>query len=366
MKRISAIIFIICLLGVGLHGTVSLSFSPSQIRVNELKTLSFDPIMPQAQPLLTTLTISNKGAADKINLEIALSWNGEYIIHPGEARFISKEELGAGDAPLVLTNRDMISQEGSQYFDKDGDINIDIFDILSDMSNLKDAALAGSFPDGILAMEVKAKPSNARSWKSSRFTITVRNLNSITLLSPGKPIGQLAPQVNDLPASFYWQVQKTDFNKNEYLRIFEFPPSRPPTITNIETAGRKVYDEIAFSGFSEFLPFNDGYTYAWQVYMPLYDIYNPSLEDKRNPDGNVLRSNWYVFQYNANKEDAEAIDEFQAALNMLNNRTIDNARNLGYIPLGEVIIEGRTYRGMEAIDAIMDLIGTVFDAELMP
>ena len=38
-----------------------------------------------------------------------------------------------------------------------------------------------------------------------------------------------------------------------------------------------------------------------------------------------------VFQYNANKEDAEAIDEFQAALNMLNNRTIDNARNR-YIP----------------------------------
>jgi hypothetical protein len=366
MKRISTLIFLICIAVVGLNAKIDLSFSPSQIRVNELKTLSFDPIRPQTQPLLTTLTMTNKGAADKVNLEILLSWNGEFILNEGEARFISKEPLAKGGS-IVLTNRDLISQEGNHSFSKDGDFDFDIIEILSNLSNLKDAVLAGSFPDGVLVMEVKTKPESApeNEWQRKSFSITVRNLNSITPLSPGKPIGQVAPKITDLPATFFWQVQKTDFNKKEYLVIYEFPPNRAPTPTNITSSGRKVFEGEADSGFNQFLPFNDGYTYVWQVYIPLYDIYNPDADFKRSHEKNILRSNWFTFQYKANRDEAEAINEFQAALNMLKNKVIDSARNLGYTPLGDVILNGKTYRGMEAIDIIMELVGTEFDAEMM-
>lgn len=366
MKRISTLIFLICIAVVGLNAKIDLSFSPSQIRVNELKTLSFDPIKPQTQPLLTTLTMTNKGVADKVQLEIMLSWNGEYILNEGEARFISKEPLAKG-ASFVLTNRDLISQEGNPSFDKDGDFNLDIIEILSNLSNLKDAVLAGSFPDGVLVMEVKAKPElgSEKEWQRKSFSITVRNLNSITLLSPGKPIGQPASKISDLPATFFWQVQKTDFNKKEYLVLYELPANRTPNSTNITTVGRKVFEGEAESGFNQFLPFNDGYIYAWQVYIPLYDIYNPDADYKRNNDQNILRSNWFIFQYDANRENAEAIDEFQAALNLLNNKVIEGARNLGYTPLGEVILNGRTFRGTEAIDIIMELLEIEFDALMM-
>lgn len=365
MKRIYLLIFLICLVGIGLHAQISLKFAPEQMRVNELRTMSFDPVVPQSQPLLTTLTVTNLGEPELVNLQIALSWNNQYIIHPGEAKFISKTKMQTNES-VALTNRDLINQNGSERFRTDGSINIDIFDVLTELSNLKDAVMAGSFPDGVLTLEVSAKPESSDKWQRKNFVITVRNINSITLLSPGKAIGQLPPQVQDLPVSFFWQTQKTDFNTEEHLRIYEFPPNRQPNLTNVENMGRLVFDNQTDSGFNNFLPFNDGYYYAWQVYLPLYDIHNPNTAGRPEDPRTLLKSGWNVFRYVANVADSNDLDEFQAALNMLNNRVVDKARNDGWTPLGEIILNGRAVRSMEAIDAITDLIGKEIDAEVMP
>ncbi|MCB5278792.1 MAG: hypothetical protein LHW59_04650 [Candidatus Cloacimonetes bacterium] len=356
MKRI---LIIVAVLLVCLNmWAIDLRFNPPVIEVNQLSTFSFDPVAPESQPILTNLTITNDNVPQKIKLQVVVKWNNTPILDEGEAIFISINELGSREV-LLLSNRDLITEQSSQYFVEES-VNIDFMDIIESISTLEEAVLSGYFPDGNLRLEVSVKPEEENNWtETALFTIRVRNAGGIFLASPGAQIGQKAPEVNDLPVSFIWNAVNTGFNE-QHIVIREFPPNNPPSLSNINNSGTVVLQkEGVDSGFSDYIPFNDGYYYAWQVYIPLYDEthYHAPAPDRAGKIAKQQESPWFVFRYVMNADGSSSSEDIQAMLNVLQNSELLNLQGLGYSPTGEIIYDGRLYRGQDALDILSSLIG---------
>jgi hypothetical protein len=344
--------------------SISIVFSPPQIEVNQLSTFSFDPISPDEQPILTNVSITNDNTAQQIMLQVEVLWNGQTIIGEGMAVFRSRM-MEPGET-LFLTNRDLITEQAGDNFSVvNNDINI--MDVVESFPTLEDAVLAGYFPDGSLQLLISVKADGAPDWQeSSTFTIRIRNVGGIYLSSPGALIGQRVPELNHLPVSFIWNAVNTGFNPQK-LVIREYPPNTPPRLSNILGTGTEIYhtpeglDES--SGFSEYLPFNSGYYYAWQVYTTLFDENNPS-QGRADKQLKKQESSWFVFRYVMDEGGDVTAEDLQLVLNMLEDPALSNIMNLGYTPTGAVIFEGRTYTGQEALDILSSLVGKDLTVEI--
>lgn len=369
MKRLLFISGIILLLPFicAAQANLQVNFMPSMIKVNSFNTTSFDPMDPGSQPIITTLSIHNPNPTPtRIDLKVAIYWNNFLL---AQTVFCSKENYTLGSCRL--TNRDLITSEPNPNFEfKGGSSGLSLDDILNASSTLKSAILAGHFPDGEFRFKVWVREFDYASWEgednspSAEFKIIIQNAGNLTLLSPGIPIGQIPVKVSGLPISFLWNSQLTGFNEYK-LVIREYSPENRPTVNNVERTGAVFYETPAgkneSSGFSDFLPFADGNYYAWRVSTSMVNEYNPIM---RNGDSNELFSEWFVFQYVSEQEANNAVSEFQTHLNMLQNNTLQNLQLSGYIPVGVVIINGRTYSGLEAINLIDALQGQDISVEL--
>ncbi len=366
--KVTLIILMSALLPLMAYAGVSLnwSFTPQKVQVNNMNTSSFDPFAPDTQPVLTNLTITNSGNPTMIDLKVQVLWNGRYLIG---SVFQSLDSLRTG-MPWTLTNRDLITNYSSNHFEQKPNIpSISVEAAIKANSQFGDAIMAGYFPDGDLQLKVWVREFSDATWDpaiddggAQLFTISIRNAGFITLLSPGAQIGQTPPKVSNAPLSFLWNNLETgmDINKS-VLTIKEFAPENPPTQANVELTGTLFYQTPAgvsqLSGFSDYLPFSDSYYYAWRVSKNLANEFNPYLPRNDANPGNMLSSNWFVFQYKSDSHDTADISEFQARLNRLNNNTLLNLYSQGFVPVGVIIFEGRTYSGQDALNLIDGLFG---------
>lgn len=366
MKR-TLVIIILALFCLGLSAAVTAVFNPPVLQLNQLATFTFDPLSPHEQALLTQLTITNLGEPQKLKIQVVLSYNNRVLVHPAEAIFITKETLSTGET-LTLNNRNLISESESVELETVGSINMDIIRVMRNTPAMRDAILAGFFPDGEVKLEVSVKGEDSSSWEASDvFTIQIRNNGTIYPLSPGIVIGQVPPIENAIPISFLWNTINTGFNE-QHIVIKEFPPNSPPSYSTVAQTGVEVYRSpegvSELSGASPYIPFSDKYYYAWRVYTPLYDQRNPHELDKATSQGNFLASEWFVFRYIADDMDAPSPNELQALLNILGNDDLINILNMGYVPTGEVILENRSYTGQDAANILGSLMGKDIQVKL--
>lgn len=372
MRRPTLFILIILLAAGGLWAqasSVSAVFMPPSIFVNSLNTAQFDPVNPENQPLLTSLVITNRtNTPFRYMLTLNINWNNVQMV--SEVRYKSKEQL---QTSVTLTNRDFINKnEGDKLYKPVGDISFDT--IINSNSILRDALQAGNFPDGTLTFNFKIEPINADGFNPNpsdfatvSFTITVKNISAIFLSYPGKPIGQTPPVINLRPITFMWNSVTSAYDQpfRKYrLIIREFASSHPPTANSVETTGRKVYDgEVASNVFTDFLPFQNNYIYAWQVTTGVFTESSALSDTNASPAGTV-KSDWYVFRYVADTETSGSFSQLKAALMMLNNETIQDTFAQGYDVTGAVFYEGRVYTGKEAVDLVKSLAGKEIEVEL--
>jgi len=342
---------------------INISCSPSQIFVNSLNTGSFDPINPQNQPILTTVTITNSTQYSYYyTVGVGIKWNDIDIV--SNVTFASKVTLQPGQ-PVVITNRDLITQGASDYFHAPNN-SINITDIMDSDPVLRDALQSGSFPDGTLTFNLTVTPLpsvNSPSIQglaaSASYSVRIKNINSIFLTYPGKPCGQNPSEVSMRPVTFLWNTVNT--NANEYrLVVKEFLPGNAPNPGSVETSGNVVHDEVlAQSIFSDFLPFQDQHYYAWQISTNIYNENVPKVLSRDGSQPNsVLKSEWFVFKYVADQSTTNGVgQQMMAILNTLNDPSIQALLAQGYELTGVVIFEGQVYTGQEAIDLINSLLG---------
>ena len=368
----SALLLMLVPLEAG-RGNFSAVFSPQRVWLNEFNTASFDPGAPDIQPILTNLTITNNGPTAKVRMKLEVMWNSITIIG---SEYISKDEIMAGGT-IPLTNRDLITTEASDYFATvAGTPSINLDDILNSSTVLKNAVLSGYFPDGDLLLRIYLSDDliNPVYGSPVTFTITVRNSGVIHLVSPGNRIGNIPPQVSMKPVSFVWNAINTGFNR-AWISIREFNPANPPNAGSVATGGNLFYetpdDEAAARmarefNFAEFLAFNEGHFYAWQITMDRFTETNPNLQGltlppskrpKNIPAGNTISSIWHVFKYVSDASTTQNANEIQALLNQLNNQSIQNLFNAGFAPTGLVNADGRNFTGSDAVKIVEELIG---------
>ncbi|MDZ4181766.1 MAG: hypothetical protein U1B83_02730 [Candidatus Cloacimonadaceae bacterium] len=347
----------------------NVNFSPPSVTVNTFNTASFDPMTPDTQPILTTLNIRSNLTRDaRFYLKVEIFWSGvsQALIN---ATYISNDILGAGMSFYPLTNRNLITNNASGHFTDVGQVSFSLDDIIANSTVLENAVLAGYFPDGTLSLRVSVQPQPENefmpvpptNWNNavvSTFSIIVRNAGVIHLVSPGRPIGTVPPQVSMKPVSYVWNAINTGFNRFR-LTIKQFSSNETPNSGSVEVMGTVIYDEIldiGVSNFAEFLPYNEDYFYAWKVTTTNYSETNPAPPRAQNQSGTVS-SVWHVFKYVSDATGGQNTNELQAILTMLNNLLIQNLFNAGYAPTGTVILDGRNYSGQEALDLAESLIG---------
>ncbi len=372
MKYIPLLLLILMLPGLALAQTSPVCFfTPSMVEVNSLNATSFDPFVPDTQPILTQLKITNGPEAAKIDLKVQIYWNNNYLI--GSVYETLVEQQPGSD--IFLSNRDLITNQSSSYFvKKPGSPDISIDAAINANSVFGDAMLAGYFPDGDLQIKVKVRSYSTDTWLAESpesdaevFTIRIRDAGFITLLSPGVPLGDTPPALNGLPLSFMWNSPETGMPGNaSIITIKEFPPFNPPRRDNVETTGSLFYQTPegtqGQTGFAEYLPFVEGNYYAWKITRLLANEYNQSLRNAPSAAVNSsLSSDWYVFKYASESEAQTTISEFQAHLNRLNDNTLLSLYSQGYTPLGVIHYEGRVISGQEALDLIDSLFGHDID-----
>jgi len=349
---------------------LSLSFSPESVQVNQMSTFSFDPMNPSSQPVLTVMTI-NSTIQQHIDMELMIKWNETDLLNnPASYSTKESETTEIPNYPIILTNRDLINDDPENGFY--GNNNIDVMDVAEANPILENAVFSGYFPDGALKIIIRIKPQGTRTWEvESAFTINIRNAGTILLGSPGVRIGQTPPQISQKPVSFFWNAVNTGFNMQK-LVIKEFSSNNPPNASTVSTSGAVVYHTDTDtnsggntnSGFSNYLPFVPGNYYAWQVYIPIFDEFNPKVERSNAPRTFRIESPWFVFRFAAEEAGDTSANDLQASLSMLGNTAIQSLLNLGYTPTGTVIFDGRSYSGREALDLLGTLVGKQFTVRL--
>lgn len=328
---------------------VSVQFMPEQIQVNVLSTSSFDPVNPYSQPVIATLQVKNNSSDSiKVDLLVKLFWGNTEI---ASAQLQTKSSYLAGQS-RIYTNRDLLISSENEVFTSTAN-NMSLDEILR-IDVLKNALFAGYFPDGVLRIQVQARPATTTPWQTTaNFSITIVNTSAIYLVYPGKPIGQTPPLVNVKPVTLLWNSMATGFNQYRLL-IKEFPPNQAPTASNINSSGAEFYNQVQDGSiFSSYLPFKDAYYYAWRVSTTIVN------ESGSNP----LHSTWLVFKF-VSDTDPETSLEMTAILNMLNNPLIQNLFSGGFSPTGNIIYEGRVYSGEEAMQLLQTLIGKELQIEI--
>jgi hypothetical protein len=372
MKRFTFLILMLLILCGVLYAQdpqMSIQCSPSEIFVNNLSTATFDPINPQGQPILTTITIQNLIQHPYLfKVDMLVKWNDITIVD--NVSFDSREQLQPSNPPLVLTNRDFITQNESAIFDApDGDVSIS--SIIDASSVLRNAVQSGFFPDGVITFEFKAhpilSPPEVPVTVQANFIVRIKNITNIFLTYPGVPVGENPPTVSARPVTFMWNAMSTAYNRFS-LVINEFPANRPPDAGTVETSGRSVFsrNDLQSNIFSDFLPFQEGYYYAWQVSTGIIDENNPVAVSGKQESSSVgiLKSQWYVFRYTT---DFGATDSYYqqllAYLNMMNNPVIQNVFAQGYRITGAVFSESQAYTGADAVDLVKPLVGKEIEVE---
>jgi hypothetical protein len=372
MKRFTYLLLMLLVLCGALYAQdpqMSIQCSPSEVFVNNLSTGTFDPINPQAQPILTTITIQNLIQHPYLfAVDMVVKWNEITIVN--NVSFSSREQLQPSNPPLVLTNRDFIAQNAGNVFNAP-DGNVSISSIIDSSPVLRNAIQSGYFPDGVITFEFKAHPilmlPEIPVTSQASFTIRIKNITNIFLTYPGLPIGENPPVVSARPVSFIWNAMSTAYNSFSIV-IREFPGNLPPSPDNVENTGRSVYSRNDLQGnmLSEFIPFQDGYYYAWQISTGLIDENNPvAISGKQESSGlGVLKSQWYVFKF---VSDFGATDGYYqqllAYLNMLNSPVIQNVFSQGYRITGAVFYESQGYTGADAVDLVKPLVGKDIEVE---
>lgn len=363
MKHIHYMILVLLLLPILGWADIAASFNPQSVEINTMAVTSFDPDDPLSQPNLTTLSVYNNG--QRIDLKVRVFWNNTKLV---EANF-QHRDLPVYDNIVTFSNRELISNEGHPDFETKYGADISVSDVIDANQILKEALLAGYFPDGDLEIRIWVRPYLDDNWvvpdsdTGTRFVIKIRNAGAINLVSPGVAIGQTPPQISERPVSFQWNAVSTGFNDLK-LVIREYPANNPPTQNSLESTGNLFYQNNSVSsGFSDFLAFNPGNYYAWQVSTDLYNEFNTHSRTPNAPM--IVKSNWFVFRFvDESQNSSDDASDIQAQLNILNNQMLRNLIAQGYTPVGTVIYEGRTYSGQDALDILSGLVGKELQVQL--
>ncbi|MBN2829634.1 MAG: hypothetical protein JXR56_04875 [Candidatus Cloacimonetes bacterium] len=320
---------------------------------NSFNMAQIDPDMPYSQPMIFRWNLS-KTLPDGItelpfDLKVKLMWDGvsipllDYVIS-------AKPNLWSMNT-IDFSNRDIFTSiDTDKFYSSDESISLDnLFDAAP---ALEDVVLnTGLLPDGEYTLTVQATFIGGES-NISEVSFWVKNANSIFLNYPGVSLGQSIPQINNNIVVFNWQSNLVGINQFN-LTIREYELKDDLVGRDLDTSGRLFLEieNLSSSVYSEFMPFNNEYYYAWKVSTPV------TTESAVNAI--KIESEYKVFQFSDDGASTTNgfTDRIVELLRKFNNRDVNQLLDNGNIPTTNVVTEDNWLTGEKAIAEIKEFIG---------
>ncbi|MCK9330050.1 MAG: hypothetical protein PHY08_05710 [Candidatus Cloacimonetes bacterium] len=323
---------------------------------NSINAAAIDVDNPNNQPIIFNVIV-NKLSSEIINnayIHFSLSWNNNSIINNSKAEFTqhSLDILNQGQS-LNVNNRDLIRNDGSSYLHS-AIPSLSLSDFLNN-NQFKNSILdTGLFPDGIYTFSMIVKNDNGQIISNEAvFNMTISNIYSIRLISPGTPAGSSITNVSGSPLVFLWNSNIINPNNKFTLIIREYSHETAINISNLDNSGRLFYqaEDLMSPLFNNYLPFiNDNY-YAWKITMPkISDRTEFGIND-------TYDSSWNIFKFSRTTE--ESANQYQSIsdfLTNLQNPLINELFDEGVFPTGNFYSEDISLTYPQALSILQQLL----------
>ena len=292
MKRILFITLIGFLSFIDLFTAVTLEINPNNVVYNYFYPSYIDPENPGAQPILFWLTAINEGNEDITNYEIRLGFQWRDILlvdnaiikpQPGSIYYVFEVNetfsLSSRDIILAEDTGDFYIEEGFE-FDELIDANDEFKDLVLEL---------GYFPDGDYIFSVQLFDENGYEISQPAiFTFTIITPTSITLISPGNPVGPSITNIADSNPYFVWFSNMINYEFRLYELDREITDPEDIELQYEPYYEDFVYNNLVYSYPPQAPPLRDGNIYGWQI---LADVVTP-MQTKEEK----LKSNIHVFR----------------------------------------------------------------------
>ena len=368
MKKI--VLYILFLSMVMMLTAQSINITPAfeSRQYNRFNIAQIDPDLPHSQPIIFSWTINrnpdNMNESIPFALNVRLTWSGVNVPLL-DYQVVAKTDLWTMNT-IPITNRDILTSMDSDKFVTIGS-GISLNELFDAAPVLEDVVLdTGLLPDGTYLLSIQAYPFDEETGSIGTNSISgigdrefkVKNANAIFLNQPGAKMGGTIPQIHNNIVVFNWQSNLLIdplLGDGFKLTIKEFERKDDMTGRDLERVGREfmVIEDIPSSVYSGFIPFTDGYYYAWKVSAP--------ISTESAPDGDALQieSEYKVFHFveDTSSTSNQIILEIAELLRQFGDNGVNSLLDGGNVPTTNVITEESWLSGEKAVKKIKEFIG---------
>lgn len=320
MKKLFILLFLF-ILGM-LSAQVTLEILPQgTVTYNSFYPVNFDPDHPEEQPILFTITLNSDVGNDyilKVSLESENTPPANITLAP----------ITDVTPPFIsLTNRDIVNEDPN-YFVIDGNYD-DFLDALDDQ-----ILETGRLPDDSYLFTIEAKsPDGSSTFATVQITLDIVSPITISLISPGSPIGSTPIAIFSQYPNFTWFSNITSY-KFELYELDDIPQNTEDVIQQNNPIFIEEIESTSFTYPPSAPSFNLGKYYAWQI-----------TGDIVTTAGNTTGSSiMYCFEY---EEQGSGDFGDQTVINFLNQLGTDEINQIiSYLESGYTV-QGITWQGEE-------------------
>ncbi|MDA3813997.1 MAG: hypothetical protein PF570_07070 [Candidatus Cloacimonetes bacterium] len=344
MKKI--LIVLILAMSLSLFAQYDLSVTQTQNTYNVLYPANFNPDEPGQQPILFTLNITGVSPSNAV-LYCKMMWRDELAE-------ITLTPNTPGQFPVNLSSVDIINSSPTGFS------TIQTFDDFLD--NIEDLIIdTGRMPDGNYIFEIglyeEGHAGDSAYLLSDLVTaiVVIRSPISISLITPGNPIGLGVTNISEQYPNFIWFS-----NFEEYtIEIYELD-GMYDTIEEIEML-EPHFVETGIVGTSYSYPpnaptFEYNKTYAWQISAKVVSPVAASESE--------YKSTMYLFKLS----DAASEElSLQILINFLNQLDIEGAEEVISLLEGGYTLENLVWKGQEiSVEDLMNMLEEISSGEIEP
>lgn len=338
MKKVLSILFL--LIVVNLIAQVNIEVTPHNVTYNLFYPAHFDPDHPELQPHLFRMTLTTEVGGDFIIICVMEYQN----YNPVEATLTPIIENFEG---IYFTNSDIITSIDGPYFTVVNNFD----DFLEDISEAIEET--GRLPDGTYVFTISAYAEGS-SVSCDQEVVTVKIISpiSISLITPGNPIGLGPAPISDSYPNFIWFSNLFEYT----IKVFEID-GEYTTPEEIELLDPYFEDLCTITSYLYPTDAPDlmiGRTYAWQVSA---DVLTPVGEE------GSYKSIIYSFLISTDQEDEM---NNQILINFLEQLSIEGLEELialinsGY-NLKNIYWQGSTI----SMDELNDILEQIANGDLI-
>ena len=341
MKKVLSILFLLIVINLTAQVNIEIITPISHnVTYNLFYPAYFDPDHPELQPNLFRMELTTDVGSDFIILCVM-----EYRDYaPAQATLTPIIEDFGG---VHITNSDIITNVDGPYFTVENNFD----DFLEDIGDIIEGT--GRLPDGTYVFTISAYAEGSNDpCDQEVLTLTIISPISISLITPGNPVGLGPAPISDNYPNFIWFSNLTDYT----IKLFEID-GEYTTPEEIELLDPYFEDRCNITSYLYPTDAPDliiGRTYAWQVSA---DVLTPIGEQGR------YKSILYSFLVSTNQEEEmnnQILINFLTQLNIEELDELIALINNGY-NIKNIFWQGTTI----SMDELNDILEQIANGELI-